>query len=381
MATNEVTRTRLPIRFGLLIALAALSSFLASPAGTPAEAAFPGINGKIVFVSERDGNQEIYVMNADGSGQTRLTDNAAFDTSPSWSPDGSQIAFSSDRDGDWDIYKMNADGSSVVQLTDDPATDSISAWSPDGRRIAFGTYRDGGGGESIYVMDADGSDPVQVLHYDDGWLFCCPDWSPDGTQIAAASAPFLDIYLVNVDSGEITRLEHSGRDSWPSWSPDGTRIAFSGTHANGYPPSGNSDYDLFVMTPDGTHEFDITDEPSKEDAPSWSPDGLFVTFSSDRGDNTDIYSIGVDGTQLVRLTEHSAWDGRPDWQRLLLGDVSCRDGVTSVDSLLLLQYGAGLLPSLACQDRADVNNDGAGNAIDAQLILQFVAGLIDSLPP
>ena len=275
---------------------------------------------------------------------------------------------------------MNADGSSVVQLTDDPAIDSTSAWSPDGRRIAFGTYRDGGGTESIYVMNADGSDPVPLLQAND-WLYCCPDWSPDGSQIAIAAAPSLDIYLINVDSGEVTFLGHPGRDSWPSWSPDGTQIVFSGTHANDYLPSVNSDYDLFVMTPDGTHEFDITDEPSKEDAPSWSPDGLFVTFSSDRGDNTDIYSIGVDGTQLVRLTEHSAWDGRPDWQRLLLGDVSCGDGVTSVDSLLLLQYSAGLVLSLACQDRADVNSDGAANAIDAQLILQFVAGLIVTLPP
>ena len=342
------------------------------------------MNGKVVFVSERDGNQEIYVMNADGSDQTRLTDNQAIDTQPSWSPDGSQIAFSSDREGDWDIYKMSADGSSVVQLTDDPEDDAGPTWSPDGRRIAFGTSRDGG--QSIYVMDADGSNQAQVLD-PSGGSFCCPAWSPDGSEIAVPVAPFLNIHIVNVESGEVRFFVHPGRDSWPSWSPDGTQIVFSGTHANGYLPSVNSDYDLFVMTPDGvvtpdgTHTFDITDDPSEDRDPSWSPDGLFVTFSSDRGGNTDVYSIGVDGTQLVRLTEHPASDASPDWQRLLLGDVSCGNGVTSVDSLLLLQYDAGLVPSLACQDRADVNNDGDANAIDAQLILQFVAGLIVTLPP
>lgn len=93
----------------------------------PGYASFPGVNGKIVFFSDRDGNYEIYVMNADGSSQTRLTNNPAADYLPDWSPDGSKIAFTSSRDGNAEIYVMNADGSSQTRLTNNGALD----WSPD----------------------------------------------------------------------------------------------------------------------------------------------------------------------------------------------------------------------------------------------------------
>ncbi|HUU97683.1 MAG TPA: hypothetical protein VM487_18260, partial [Phycisphaerae bacterium] len=83
----------------------------------PAEAAFPGVNGKIAFTTGRDGNYEIYVMNPDGSGLTRLTSNAAIDEAPAWSPDGTEIAFQTNRDGNYEIYVMNADGSGQTNLT------------------------------------------------------------------------------------------------------------------------------------------------------------------------------------------------------------------------------------------------------------------------
>jgi len=88
------------------------------------------VTGKIAFTSDRDGNHEVYVMNADGSGQTRLTDNPAADALPAWSPDGSRIAFTSDRDGNPEVYVMNADGSGQTNLTSNPATDAFPAWSP-----------------------------------------------------------------------------------------------------------------------------------------------------------------------------------------------------------------------------------------------------------
>ena len=111
--------------------------------------------GRIAFVSGRDGDSEIYVMNADGSGVSRLTDNPGRDWNPRWSPDGGRIAFTSDRDGDSEIYVMNADGSGVSRLTDNSADDHNPSWSPDGGRIAFNSDRDGGW--EIYVMNADGS--------------------------------------------------------------------------------------------------------------------------------------------------------------------------------------------------------------------------------
>jgi Tol biopolymer transport system component len=113
---------------------------------------------QIAFASTRDGNDEIYVMNADGSNQVNLTNHWGNDIQPTWSPDGTRIAFMSDRDGIFDIYVMGSDGSNPVNLTNNPTRyDAWPTWSPDGTRIAFVSLRDEGG---IYVMGADGSDPV-----------------------------------------------------------------------------------------------------------------------------------------------------------------------------------------------------------------------------
>lgn len=111
--------------------------------------------GHIAFVSERDGNAEIYAVEPDGSGLTRLTNHPAFDGDPAWSPDGQRIAFRSQRDGNNEIYVMNADGTGVLRLTFHPGDDLRPAWSPDGQQIAFVSNRDGDSG--VYVMNADGS--------------------------------------------------------------------------------------------------------------------------------------------------------------------------------------------------------------------------------
>src|SRR6266511_3461058 len=118
---------------------------------------------------------EIYVMNADGSGQANLTRNRAADDAPAWSRDGAKMALSSDRDGNYEIYVMNADGSGQANLTHEARTDDLGpAWSPDGTKIAFASEGD------IYVMNADGSGQTRLTHVNDF------DVSPDWTQIAFA---------------------------------------------------------------------------------------------------------------------------------------------------------------------------------------------------
>ena len=160
----------------------------------------------LAFVSERDGNSEIYVMNVDGTGLLRLTNDAGRDADPAWSPDGKRIAFASDRAGSSDIYVMNADGSNLVRRTQTGSSEA-PAWSPDGSKIAFSSLR--GGQFGIYVMSVDGdwANPTRV-GYDRGWN-AHPAWSPDGGQIAFVSDwrafDFLfDVYVMNADGSNIT---------------------------------------------------------------------------------------------------------------------------------------------------------------------------------
>jgi Tol biopolymer transport system component len=110
---------------------------------SPAPASAPAMVWKILFASNRGGNYEVYVMNSDGGVQTNLSNNAATESYPSWSPDGTRIAFYSNRDGDNEIYTMNADGSGVSQLTANAAIDYFPSWSPDGTKIAFASDRAG----------------------------------------------------------------------------------------------------------------------------------------------------------------------------------------------------------------------------------------------
>ena len=118
--------------------------------------------GRIAFQSDRDGGFEIYVMNADGTALSRLTNNPAVDVFPAWSSDGSKIAFTSDREGGPEIFIVNPDGTDLTRLTDNTANDALPAWSPDGKQIAFVSDRDGN--DEIYVMNTDGSNVKRLTN-------------------------------------------------------------------------------------------------------------------------------------------------------------------------------------------------------------------------
>jgi Tol biopolymer transport system component len=259
-------------------------------------------NPAIAFTSERDGNSEIYVMNADGSNPQRLTDDPAYDAWPTWSPDGSQVAFMSDRNGNPDIYVMDANGSNVRQLTQHSANDIWPEWSPDGTRIAFPSRRDGN--FEIYVIDADGSNLQRLTNTPGHEDF--PAWSPDGTQIVFSRIEGDDgTYVMNADgSGERQLLDF--RVLEPAWSPDGSRIAFGSDH-EGYRA-------IYVMNADGSNLQQLSSSRTGENCPDWSPDGLWITFASWRDGDGEIYVMDTDGSNLRKLTDNRFEEEFPTWR-------------------------------------------------------------------
>ena len=286
---------------------------------------------RIAFVSGRDGNPEIYVMDNDGSNQQNLTNNPASDHSPSWSPDGKRIVFVSDRDGHArdgihgrstsDIYVMEADGSNQQNLTNHRAGDESPSWSPDGKRIVFSSDRDQGRDDphnsEVYVMAADGGNQQNLTNspHEDRY----PSWSPDGKRIVFSSSReghfrnilrvTDEIYVMDADGGNEQRLTENRNNDWqPVWSPDGERIAFSSD------TKGDARiFDIYVMDADGGNLQNLTNNHTWDGAPSWSPNGEQVIFHSFRDGNTDIYVMDTHGDNLQNLTNNPHSDSGPAW--------------------------------------------------------------------
>jgi Tol biopolymer transport system component len=280
---------------------------------------------KIAFVSDRAGNAEIYVMNADGSEQRRLTRNAAPDFGPAWSPDGRKIAFQSLRNAgpracsqahvsagcNWELYVMNADGSGQRRLTRDPGLDRGATWSPDGRELLFGRapWEQGALRRSpgFWIMNADGSDQRRLVTADR-----TAAWSPDGRMIAFSrkAGSNREIYVIRPDgSGQRALTHNPGVDADPTWSPDGRKIAFLGRREPG------NNVDVYVMNADGTGQRNLTRNTASYfySPVAWSPDGRKMTFVSDRAGNAEIYVMNADGSGQRRLTRDPGIDGDATW--------------------------------------------------------------------
>lgn len=275
--------------------------------------------GELAFVSNRDGNSEIYSIDKEGH-QVRLTNNPAEDIDPAWSPDGKRIAFASERDGMSRVYVMDADGSNVVQLTRDGRFTFSPTWSPDGKRIAFSTQLNGQLG--IYIVDADGGSPnLTHVGFDIGWN-AYPAWSPDGKKIAFVSDDraydFLyDLYSMNADGSEITPLivgpffyPNNMFYFQPAWSPNGSRIAVvtcAHTFTSCYPESS-----IAIANADGSNLVPLVNSGGLS-RPTWSPDGSMIAYSSRQcSDCTgSIRYVTADGSRggLVVSNGHS-----PSWR-------------------------------------------------------------------
>jgi len=268
--------------------------------------------GKIAFASNRAGNFDIYVMDPDGGGIVRLTDDPAEDTQPTWSPDGTQIAFVSNRDSNKEIYVVSATGGGATRLTNNTAEDISPAWSPSAltnQRILFVTHRDGN--DEVYSMNTDGTDQTNVTNNaaDEN----DPSWAPSGTLIGFASnrdGDKYEVYRSAVDGTNPLRLTtNSFNDVATSWPPG--RITFQSDR------DGNDEI-YTINAGDGMNPIRVTNNAAFDIDPDRSSDGARVVWVSNRDavDNLEIYAASADGSSVVRLTRDPASDMDPAIQPL-----------------------------------------------------------------
>jgi Tol biopolymer transport system component len=255
---------------------------------------------RIAFLSSRGGNREnIYVMNADGSGQSRLTNDTVFAAYPySWSPDGSRLAFAAGQTKGH-IFVVATDGSGLTRMTSDSVADGSPAWSPDGTKIAF--VRADGSDSRIYVMKADGSAVIRLTNasasdYD-------PHWSAEGSKLAftrywPSDTANSGVHVMNADGMGLHRI---GPGHSPRWSPDGTRILFLGIG-------------VWVANSDGSGLHQVADSYDSNPVTSpasWSPDSRRIAFVN----LGQVWTVNADGSGLQDLIQNGCCQKRnPVWR-------------------------------------------------------------------
>jgi Tol biopolymer transport system component len=306
-------------RLALLLGLTALSASACAGGDPTGETEDAAPSGRLVIADEGD----LFVVNADGSERRAVVraDGMQFDAD--WSPDGRRVVYR-DSSGERpdELYSVAVDDSEAVNLTRDPAGDWSPAWSPDGGQIAFASDREGE--LRIFVMGADGSGVRRVT----GIWGEYPAWSPDGEQIAFASYaggtgptgdPNYDLFVVNTDTSGLRRLtEGPAYDMYPTWSPDGARIAFESTRATpvdfegpARDPERTADFDVFVVDADGGEPENLSRDVQRlQKFPDWSPDGRWLAVDEEGV----IAFVPADGSgPILRLAGDALRGGFPAW--------------------------------------------------------------------
>ena len=305
---------------------------------------------RIAFMSDRNGNWEIYIMDRDGLNPLNLTNSPARDGLPihaqgqdrlifasdgegptldvwsidlegldpvnitqtsdsnevpiAWSPDGEHVVFASDQSGVPDILLAEASGEGLLNLSERYQAQSFDDWSAEMDQFILTTVTDSGA--SLLVADLTGDTSLAVT--DGSYPAGAGNWSPDGQRIAymgvEPGGTTIDIFVVDVAGGEPVNLTQSfSNDGFPRWSPDGSKIAFVSDR------DGNSE--IYVMGADGSAQTNLTNNLADESIQgdfSWSPDGDQILFHTDRDNNVEVYVMDADGSNQTNLTNSPGTD-------------------------------------------------------------------------
>ncbi len=266
----------------------------------------PLFTTKICFVSNRDGNDEIYMMDYDGANPTRVTFNKIKDYMPAWSPDQRTIAFTSYRTGIAGLFLRNIyEGTETAVAT--AGTNYSAAFSPDGKKLAFCSSMTEQGNADIFVMDLETKKTKRLTY--NAATETSPSWSPTGREIAFTTdrlgqgSP--QIYIMDAEGSNVRKASFGGNyHDAPAWAPTGERIAFVSRVDN--------TYDLYVLNLRTNQISKLTENRVFTESPTWSPDGRHVVFSSNMSGSFQIYSVDYDGANLKRLTDRGE-NKLPNW--------------------------------------------------------------------
>lgn len=275
---------------------------------TPQQTFLGGGAGQLVFSALKEGsvsNYEIYLLNLgtgidaiDSAHLRNLSDNLAPDEDPAWSPDGNQIIFVSRRDSNPEVYRMDANGSHQINLTRDEDRDYQPVWSPDGTYIAFASYRGPGADLDIFIMDADGSNVQQITQT--GTYYQDPAWSADGREVffvawKTPSGDKTEIYAYNINTQKTRQVTDLGKLTYaPSASPDGQWLLFTSSYS-GF-------QNLFRIGVDGYNKKQLTDQIQTQYLdPAWSPDGQWIAFVAEGKDANTLCLYNVQTEKIYEI--------------------------------------------------------------------------------